>query len=100
MVYACGPCGKSFKWRKSLLRHEREECGKKPYRCPHCQRVMNLKDSLIRHLRLKHGQDCRVRRRIVQRPISHRAESRFAASMDGEIKRLPKKRARKSSLRH
>ncbi|XP_050455403.1 zinc finger protein 728-like [Cataglyphis hispanica] len=33
----CSTCGKEYKWMQSLIRHEREECGKDPqYSCPVC----------------------------------------------------------------
>ncbi|XP_076621687.1 zinc finger Y-chromosomal protein 1-like [Colletes latitarsis] len=90
-------CGKAFKWRKSLVRHEREECGKKPYHCPHCPREMSLKNSLIRHLLVKHGQDCRARTRVVRRPSSRRVENCLGVAMDGfheccECKRMYRSR--------
>ncbi|XP_043510893.1 zinc finger and SCAN domain-containing protein 32-like, partial [Frieseomelitta varia] len=97
VVYPCGSCGKTFKWKKSLVRHEREECGRKQYQCPQCLRLMNRRDSLIRHLRLKHGQDCRVKTRVMHRSSSLRAKSCSDAALNHETTRLPRKFAKNLS---
>ncbi|XP_076238039.1 uncharacterized protein LOC143181494 [Calliopsis andreniformis] len=82
--YVCKPCGKTYKWKKNLVRHERQECGKQPHRCDFCNRVMNLKDSLIRHLREKHGQDVRVGRRVPQEVDPLSLDNFFVDPVDNE----------------
>ncbi|XP_011298979.1 longitudinals lacking protein, isoform G isoform X6 [Fopius arisanus] len=66
--YACTNCAKTFKWQKSLQRHIREECGKKPYRepgntgdrvciCAQCGKIYRYVKNLTRHVRDECQQD-------------------------------------------
>ncbi|XP_041847247.1 zinc finger and SCAN domain-containing protein 21 isoform X2 [Melanotaenia boesemani] len=54
--YICNICGKAFKRRKILRRHERFHTGEKPYPCSACSKTFALRKSLRRHLRFHTGE--------------------------------------------
>ncbi|KAM8849625.1 uncharacterized protein AB9W97_021258 isoform 2-T2 [Spinachia spinachia] len=54
--YPCRICGKTFKRRKILRRHERFHTGERPYPCSKCSKSFALRKSLRRHLRFHTGQ--------------------------------------------
>uniref|UniRef100_A0A3B5LHL8 C2H2-type domain-containing protein n=1 Tax=Xiphophorus couchianus TaxID=32473 RepID=A0A3B5LHL8_9TELE len=54
--YVCSNCGKAFKRRKILRRHERFHTGEKPYGCSKCSKTFALRKSLRRHLRFHTGE--------------------------------------------
>ncbi|PNF37613.1 hypothetical protein B7P43_G11944 [Cryptotermes secundus] len=55
-LYACPRCTKRYKFRTSLYRHLKFECGKEPsFRCPHCSYMTKQKAPMQRHIRHTHG---------------------------------------------
>lgn len=54
--YSCTLCDKSFTLRKSLRRHLRFHTGERPHGCPHCGRCFRLRDNLKTHLRFHTGE--------------------------------------------
>jgi uncharacterized C2H2 Zn-finger protein len=55
-LYACPRCTKRYKFRTSLYRHLKFECGKKPsFHCPHCPYMTKQKAPMKRHIRHTHG---------------------------------------------
>lgn len=54
-VHRCDGCPRSYRWVKSLIRHQRLECGKKPqFHCTFCEYQAKHKSSLVKHVALKH----------------------------------------------
>lgn len=54
-VHRCDGCPRSYRWVKSLIRHQRLECGKKPqFHCSFCEYQAKHKSSLVKHVALKH----------------------------------------------
>ncbi|KYN32072.1 Zinc finger protein 90, partial [Trachymyrmex septentrionalis] len=54
----CSKCGKEYKWMQSLVRHEREECGKDPqYSCYICGAKIRHKWVLKKHMINVHRND-------------------------------------------
>ncbi|XP_063229156.1 zinc finger protein 211-like [Bacillus rossius redtenbacheri] len=55
-VLCCRQCGRQYKWRSSLLSHQRHECGRRPrFCCPRCHYQSKVKSNMVRHCRLHHG---------------------------------------------
>jgi uncharacterized C2H2 Zn-finger protein len=55
-LYACPRCTKRYKFRTSLYRHLKFECGKEPsFHCPHCSYMTKQKAPMQRHIRHTHG---------------------------------------------
>ena len=49
---ACPDCGKTYRWRDSLRRHQRVECGKEPtHCCPFCLYRFKHRFHLNAHIR-------------------------------------------------
>ncbi|KAK2900712.1 hypothetical protein Q8A67_008827 [Cirrhinus molitorella] len=54
--YSCRRCKKTFALRKSLRRHERFHTGERPHICPRCRKGFRLKNNLKAHLRFHTGE--------------------------------------------
>ncbi|XP_069460838.1 zinc finger protein 398-like [Ambystoma mexicanum] len=53
--FSCPDCGKSFKMKQHLTRHQRTHSGERPYHCTACQRRFSMKHHLTRHQRTHTG---------------------------------------------
>ncbi|KAJ8894865.1 hypothetical protein PR048_000172 [Dryococelus australis] len=55
-LHQCPGCGRTYRWRKTLVRHIRLECGKEPqFQCPYCPKRSSQKSNLIQHIRIRHS---------------------------------------------
>lgn len=52
--HTCEICGRAFKKRYDLKRHERMHTGVKPYSCSVCFKQFSRKDNYVTHIRMKH----------------------------------------------
>ncbi|XP_031774501.1 zinc finger protein 33B-like [Apis florea] len=53
--FFCESCGKSYKWKESLLKHKRVECGKLPqFSCEVCGYRFMHKHHLVKHMAAIH----------------------------------------------
>lgn len=54
--FACRHCGKRYRWKSTMRRHEQVECGgKEPsFQCPHCPYKAKQKGNLGVHIRKHH----------------------------------------------
>lgn len=65
-MFPCQTCGRSYKWRQSLDRHIKHECGKDPnFFCPHCSFQAKHKTSLQRHFMTIHMPLIRVQQEMI-----------------------------------
>ncbi|MEQ2260945.1 hypothetical protein XENORESO_003603 [Xenotaenia resolanae] len=96
--YVCAICGKAFKRRKILRRHERFHTGEKPYACSKCSKTFALRKSLRRHLRFHTGErphtcsQCgksfRLRDNLKAHLRIHSGEKPFSCAMCGKTFRI------------
>ncbi|KAJ4427502.1 hypothetical protein ANN_25150 [Periplaneta americana] len=49
--FPCHGCGRSYRWLKHLIAHQRRECGQEPQlQCPVCPMKTKRKENLKRHV--------------------------------------------------
>jgi uncharacterized Zn-finger protein len=57
LPYVCPKCHKRYRWKDSLRRHQRVECGLQPqHACPTCGRMFKHKHQMVAHGRIHHQQ--------------------------------------------
>ncbi|XP_066461211.1 oocyte zinc finger protein XlCOF7.1-like [Eleutherodactylus coqui] len=47
--YSCSECGRCFRQKSVLVKHERTHTGEKPFSCSHCGKCFAAKSKLVRH---------------------------------------------------
>ncbi|GLH17244.1 Longitudinals lacking protein, isoform G, partial [Gryllus bimaculatus] len=61
-VFQCNACGRSYRWRRTLLNHVKMECGKEPaFQCPYCPLRSKRKGNIAAHIRYVHMRDGQAR---------------------------------------
>lgn len=55
--YPCYNCGKNYRWKSTLRRHEKEECGDREptHQCPYCSYKAKQRGNLGVHVRKHHS---------------------------------------------
>lgn len=55
-AFACRHCGKRYRWKSTMRRHERVECGgaAPSYGCPYCKYMAKQRGNLSVHMRKHH----------------------------------------------
>lgn len=71
--FTCRHCGKKYRWKSTLRRHENVECGgKEPaYQCPHCSYKAKQRGNLGVHIRKHHGDLPQLESRRKNRSMSN-----------------------------
>ncbi|KFQ39811.1 Zinc finger and SCAN domain-containing protein 22, partial [Mesitornis unicolor] len=54
--HQCKECGKSFKKKIFLIRHQRIHSGEQPYKCGECGKAFSQNSHVITHQRIHSGE--------------------------------------------
>lgn len=75
-IYSCRHCGKTYRWKSTLRRHENDECGdKKPaHECPYCPYKAKQRGNLGVHVRKHHINQPQLETRRKKRSTFERSE--------------------------
>lgn len=70
-LFACRHCGRKYRWKSTLRRHENDECGNKEpaHQCPYCPYKAKQRGNLGVHVRKHHSdkpklESCRKRKTL------------------------------------
>ncbi|XP_075698578.1 uncharacterized protein LOC142663695 [Rhinoderma darwinii] len=55
-IFPCSECGKPFKRKSNLFKHERIHKDENPFTCPECGKCFRLKSQLLKHQRRHRGE--------------------------------------------
>lgn len=71
MLFPCRHCGRKYRWKSTLRRHENDECGNKApsHQCPYCDYKAKQRGNLGVHVRKHHAdkpklESCRKRKTL------------------------------------
>lgn len=75
--YACRHCGKRYRWKSTLRRHENDECGgKEPaHQCPYCSYKAKQRGNLGVHVRKHHTDQPQLESRRKKRSLDGTGDS-------------------------
>lgn len=75
-LYACRHCGKRYRWKSTLRRHETVECnGKEPtYKCPYCEYKAKQRGNLGVHVRKHHSEKPQLESRRKKRAAGEKED--------------------------
>ncbi|XP_055611688.1 longitudinals lacking protein, isoforms F/I/K/T isoform X1 [Uranotaenia lowii] len=86
--YVCRHCGKRYRWKSTLRRHENVECGGKEamHQCPYCTYKAKQRGNLGVHIRKHHSDmpQLESRRKSKNRESLHMLDSIKPESMDSQ----------------
>lgn len=86
-MYACRHCGKKYRWKSTLRRHEKDECGgKEPaHQCPYCSYKAKQRGNLGVHLRKHHSDKPQLESRRKKRSMDLLIEENMGGGgIDGD----------------
>ncbi|XP_071634178.1 uncharacterized protein [Temnothorax longispinosus] len=89
--FACSRCGRSYKSKYTLQRHEQLECGKEPqFKCPFCPQRCKRKEPWQNHIRHQHKDKVDMEEYLRSNMPKLKLVGRFACSRCGRSYTLKK----------